>query len=98
MRPLEKSSAAEACNDARGLLKDGVRCDLASLLASWSSGEFAGHEERNFQRLTNFVNPIHKPTYTQIRLFLFQHMEIQVVPETYANAFGEHLPTSASGT
>ena len=45
---LQKSSAAEACRDAKGLLADNSNCSLAALLASWSGD--AGHEERSFER------------------------------------------------
>lgn len=44
---LKKTSAAEACRDAKGLLRDDSQCSLAFLLASWAK---AGHEERSFER------------------------------------------------
>ena len=51
VKTLQKTSAAEACRDAKGLLTDQSDCKLASLLASWSMSP--GHEERSFERCSN---------------------------------------------
>lgn len=56
--PCQKTSAAEASRDAIDLERDGSKCPLAKLLASWNSEK--GHEERSFQR--------HIPRMTLVRI------------------------------